>query len=68
MTNVDRVAALLEALQAKDFEPLAPDQRRRFADACARVVRLAQVELIVDDARKATAPKGGILRQPWATD
>jgi hypothetical protein len=58
VTLVDHVIVLLEKLAPADFEPLAPAERRRFADACARVVRLAQVEHIVAEAREATS---GIL-------
>jgi hypothetical protein len=62
MALAQKVAALLESLTQNQVQSMSPADRQYLAGQCERVLRLAQVEGVVKDARDATAPKGGLLR------
>jgi hypothetical protein len=53
MTIARKVAALLGTIRRQDVEALPPVERRRFADLCRYVARLAEAQ--------ATPPKAGVL-------
>jgi hypothetical protein len=55
MTIATKVAALLGAIRSQDVEELAPVERRRFADLCRYVARLAEPQ--------SDPPKAGVLLQ-----
>jgi hypothetical protein len=49
-----KITALLTALTTEQVRALSPADRQRLTDQCQRVLRLAQIEKIVDRARQAT--------------
>jgi hypothetical protein len=53
MTIATKVAALLGSIRRQDVEGLPPVERRRFADLCRHVAKLAEPE--------GTPPKAGVL-------
>jgi hypothetical protein len=53
MTIATKVAALLGTIRKQDVEQLPPVERRRFADLCRHVARLAEP--------KDGPPKAGVL-------
>jgi hypothetical protein len=53
MTTATKVVALLDAIRMQDVEALPPVERRRFADLCRRVARLAESD--------SAASKAGVL-------
>jgi hypothetical protein len=53
LTTATKVAALLDAIRTQDVAALPPMERRRFADLCRRVARLAEPE--------STPAKAGVL-------
>jgi hypothetical protein len=53
MTIATKVAALLGTIRRQDVEALPPVERRRFAELCRHVARLAEPQ--------STPPKAGVL-------
>jgi hypothetical protein len=53
MTIATKVAALLVTIRRQDVEALTPVERRRFADLCRYVARLAEPQ--------SAPPKAGVL-------
>jgi hypothetical protein len=55
MNLAGHIEALMGHLTPRDFEPLAPAERRRFADLARRVAELAEP--------RAELPKGGFFAE-----
>jgi hypothetical protein len=53
VTNIDRLEAMLATVGQADMAVLSPAERRRLANGCRRVVRLAEPQ--------EGAPKAGVL-------
>jgi hypothetical protein len=53
VTNVDRLEAMLATVGQADMAVLSPAERRRLANGCRRVARLAEPQ--------EEAPKAGVL-------
>jgi hypothetical protein len=63
MPVADKITALLTGLTQGQVQAMAPSERQLLQDQLERVHRICTGEKIMDDARAATAPKGGVLRE-----
>lgn len=64
----DKIIGLLDSLTPQQLKDLPPVQKRRLADRCRHVARMADPEGsktqddIINEAREATAPRSGVLK------
>jgi hypothetical protein len=58
----EKAAELLQGMTSEQLAKVGPEVRRRLSVQLQRVYRIIEGDRILAEAQKATAPKGGVLR------
>jgi hypothetical protein len=61
MPDAAEITESLSRLTEEQMQDLAPEERQALADELRRVYRIIEGDRILNEARKATAPMGGVI-------